>query len=77
VEIGEVLDQGEEVFCTGTAWTVQSVREMVHRNRAHPFPKNETQKALLQVLRGIQLGEREDPYGWIQEVAREPAGIHP
>ena len=30
VPIEEVLDDGEEMFCTGTAYTVQPVRELVH-----------------------------------------------
>jgi branched-chain amino acid aminotransferase len=68
VAIEQVLSEGEEVFCTGTAWTVQSVRELTYRGRAQGFPRSETRRALLEVLRGIQTGAREDPYGWTREV---------
>jgi len=74
IEIGEALSDGEEMFCTGTAWTVQSVREVVHGGRAHAFPKTETRKAILDIILGIQTGERPDPFGWTKEVAVEPAG---
>jgi branched-chain amino acid aminotransferase len=73
--IDEVLSGAEEVFCTGTAWTVQSVRELVHRDRACPLPRSDLRRALLDVIRGIQTGEREDTFGWTTEVTREPAGV--
>ncbi len=74
IGIDEALASAEEVFCTGTAWTVQSVREVVHHGRTHPFPRSELRKSLLEVVRGIQTGEREDPFGWTREVTAEPAG---
>jgi branched-chain amino acid aminotransferase len=66
--IDEVIAEGEELFCSGTAWTIQSVREIVHRDRTVAFPADGTRKALLEVLRGIQTGTREDPFGWTREV---------
>ena len=66
--IDEVLAEGEELFCTGTAWTIQNVREVVYRDHVVSFPETQTCKALLQVLRSIQTGTREDPFGWIREV---------
>jgi len=66
--IDEVIEAGEELFCTGTAWTLQSVREIVHRDRTIKFPTEETRKALLEVLRGIQTGVREDTFGWTVRV---------
>ncbi|MBI4607217.1 MAG: branched-chain-amino-acid transaminase [Planctomycetes bacterium] len=66
--VEEVLSEGEELFCTGTAWTLQSVREIVYRERAHAFPAESTRKALLDVIRGIQTGTREDPFRWTREV---------
>jgi len=69
VPIEEVIEAGEEVFCTGTAWTIQGVREIVYRDRAFQFPKDDATKALLEVLRGIQTGTRKDPFGWTREVA--------
>jgi branched-chain amino acid aminotransferase len=68
IPIDEVLDQGEEIFCTGTAWTVQSVRELVHRDRSHAFSATEARRALLAEIRGIQTGERKDPFGWVSAV---------
>lgn len=68
LSITEIMDEGEELFCTGTAWTVQNVREIVYRDRKVSFPENETCKALLEILRGIQTGNREDPFGWTWEV---------
>ena len=66
--VDEAIEEGEEIFCTGTAWTLQSVREIVHHGRTVKFPAEETRKALLDVLRGIQTGTREDPFGWTREV---------
>ena len=74
IEIDEALGEGEEMFCTGTAWTVQSVREVVHRGRAHGFPKSDARKALLDIIRGIQTGERDDPFGWTKEVPGDASG---
>jgi hypothetical protein len=56
------------MFCTGTAWTVQSVGEVVYRDRSHPFSEESTQRALLEILLGIQTGTREDTFGWTHEV---------
>jgi branched-chain amino acid aminotransferase len=74
IEIDEALSKAEEIFCTGTAWTVQSVREVVHHDRAWQFPGSALQKQLLEAVRGIQTGEKEDPFGWTKEVTAEPAG---
>ncbi len=68
VPIQEVLDDGEEVFCTGTAWAVQHVRELDYRDRGSTFRPRELQQALLDEIRGIQLGDREDRFGWVTEV---------
>jgi len=73
ISIEEVIESGEEVFCTGTAWTLQSVRELVHRGQPRTFPKTDLRRSLVDILRGIQTGEREDPFGWATEVVREPA----
>ena len=66
--IEEVIAEGEELFCTGTAWTIQSVREIVYKDRTYEFPVEGARKALLEALRGIQTGAREDPFGWTREV---------
>ncbi len=66
--IDEVLDDGEEVFCAGTAWTIQRVREIDYGDRTVAFPAESTSQALLENLRGIQTGARDDPFGWTTEV---------
>lgn len=66
--IEEVIADGAEIFCTGTAWTVQGVREIVHKGQTHAFEQDEARRGLLAALRGIQLGTREDPFGWTREV---------
>jgi branched-chain amino acid aminotransferase len=68
LSIDEAIEEGEELFCTGTAWTLQSVREIVYRDRLYRFPMESTRKALLDVIRGIQTGVREDIFGWTREV---------
>lgn len=64
----QVLDEATEIFCTGTAWTVQHVRELDYCDRVHKFETRQLQQALLEELRGIQLGEREDRFDWVTEV---------
>jgi branched-chain amino acid aminotransferase len=71
ITIEETFDSGVEVFATGTAWTVQSIRELVHHDRTRTFDSSELQESILDVLRGIQTGERDDPYGWVAEVPVE------
>jgi len=68
VPIEEAVENGEEIFCTGTAWTVTSVREIVWRDRAYAFPKNDLCRTLLDRVRGIQTGEHENPFGWTTAV---------
>lgn len=68
ITIDEALDDGDEIFCTGTAWTVQSVREIVHHDKAFTFTSRDVQTALLREIQGIQIGERPDPFGWVTEV---------
>jgi branched-chain amino acid aminotransferase len=66
--IDEVIEDGEELFCTGTAWTVQSVREIVHKGKTFQFHKEDVRLSLLKILRGIQTGTEEDTFGWVREV---------
>ncbi len=68
ITVDEFLEDGEEVFCTGTAWTVQNIREVVYRTSTRTFEKNDLQQALLAEIRGIQTGEKEDLFGWVTEV---------
>ncbi len=68
ISIHEVLSEAQEIFCTGTAWTVRSVRELVVRNIPYRFQGRELHETLLGELKGIQRGEKPDPFGWIREV---------
>jgi branched-chain amino acid aminotransferase len=69
IALSETLSDAEEVFCTGTAWTVQAVREIVVAGKAHEFPCHDLQRELREELLGIQSGTREDRYGWVSSVA--------
>jgi branched-chain amino acid aminotransferase len=68
IGLDEALESAEEIFCTGTAWTVRNVLELDHRGKTHTFPRNDLQQALLAQLLGVQTGEIEDRFGWITEV---------
>lgn len=67
--IEEVLAEGKEVFCTGTAWTIQNVNEIFFRDRGFSYPDRELRSSLLTILQGIQRGARDDPFGWTRPVA--------
>ena len=68
LSIQEVIDEGVEMFCTGTAWTLLSVREIVYNDQVKLLETEELRGELLKVLRDIQTGDREDPFDWIREV---------
>ncbi len=68
VTLEEALDEAEEIFCTGTAWTVFNVRELQHGERTTTFETNELQTRLRTELIGIQRGLTEDRFGWTTEV---------
>jgi branched-chain amino acid aminotransferase len=68
VALDEVLADAVELFCTGTAWTVQRVRELEHRGRTHTFPGDGLRTRLFEVVHGVQTGAREDPFGWVYQV---------
>jgi branched-chain amino acid aminotransferase len=66
--IDEVVADGVGLFCTGTAYTLARVHEITYREKAHVFPDDSVRAKLFEVVRGIQIGEREDPWGWTVEV---------
>ena len=68
LSIQEVIEEGVEMFCTGTAWTLLSVREIVYNDQVKLLETEELRDELLKVLRDIQTGDREDPFDWIREV---------
>ncbi|MEC8935005.1 MAG: branched chain amino acid aminotransferase, partial [Planctomycetota bacterium] len=68
LSIQEVIEDGVEMFCTGTAWTLLSVREIVYNDQVKLLETEDLRGKLLKVLRDIQTGDREDPFDWIREV---------
>jgi branched-chain amino acid aminotransferase len=64
----EVLADGREVFCTGTAWTVAPVRELEHAGRTYRFESSELQQGILRQILSIQQGKEPDPFGWVTAV---------
>ena len=66
--VEELLGEAEEVFCTGTAYTVQRVAEISHGDRLLRLPGSDISRALKEALLGVQTGVRDDPYGWTVEV---------
>ena len=64
ISVAEALEDGEEIFCTGTAWSVQPVREIDFRGRDHRFAVPDLQRAIRDELEGIQFGTRPDTFGW-------------
>ena len=66
--LDELLDDAAEVFCTGTAWTVRSVREIAHRDRVVSFASQELRAQLWEIISGVQTGRREDPFRWTRAV---------
>ncbi len=64
----EVFTEGAELFCTGTAWTVQPVRELHAEDRELKFREERLARALRRSLRAIKHGEEEAPEGWVTEI---------
>jgi len=70
----EVVADGVEVFCTGTAWTALNVGRIDYEdNEGNVKTKilevtGGAQPGILKLLRGIQTGEEEDIFGWTLEV---------
>ncbi|HXV77760.1 MAG TPA: branched-chain-amino-acid transaminase [Candidatus Polarisedimenticolaceae bacterium] len=69
--IDELLDRAAEMFCTGTAYRLQPVGELSHRDRVKRFAATATRDALLRVLEGIQQGQRDDPFDWVRTIGTE------
>jgi len=66
--IDEVMKHATEVFFTGTAYTLLSVRELSHRDDTARFPTSGIRDSLFEILDGIQTGRNEDPYDWNTEI---------
>lgn len=61
----------DELFCTGTATVITPILTVSYRNEEHTIGDGKpgpTSKKLYEELKGIQTGEKEDPYGWVYKV---------
>jgi len=70
ISVEEVIENGKEMFVTGTAATITSVSDIGWKGTVHNINRNDYQLALqlYDILIGIQLQEREDPYNWVFEL---------
>jgi branched-chain amino acid aminotransferase len=68
ITVDELCDEAVEVICTGTAWTVKSVREIAHRDRLVRFGQQDLRAQLWEIVSGVQTGRRDDPFTWTREV---------
>jgi branched-chain amino acid aminotransferase len=68
IAIDEVLSEAREAFCTGTAWTLRSCREIVYRGRSVAFEGRDVRNALWEIISGLQTGRRADCRGWTRQV---------
>jgi branched-chain amino acid aminotransferase len=66
--VSEMLEHGNEVFCTGTASGVLSVSRMRYRDAQKDFEGRELAAALGEQLQAIKEGAQEDPFGWIEQI---------
>lgn len=66
--IEEVLADGAGLFATGTAYTLARIHEITYRGRAVTLGDDSARSAIYEVIRGIQTGSREDPFGWTRRV---------
>jgi branched-chain amino acid aminotransferase len=66
VSLVEIVEQAEEVFCTGTAWGVMSVSELQHAGGTVRLTSQVTCRKIAELLQNIQTGRLEDPFGWVE-----------
>lgn len=67
--LDELLGEGVECFCSGTAWTVRSVAELgLTDGRVHRFGPPTLAPRLRATLRAIQSGAEVDRWGWTLSV---------
>ena len=65
----ELCEAGREVFCTGTAWGVRSVRQCELDGNVHSFRTREFAQSLALELADYQAGRAGDPYNWLEYVS--------
>ena len=73
LSVDELMDEKRiaEAFCTGNAAVITPIVHIRHRDQVRTFDieKAVVAKRLWDVLVGIQLQTRDDPYGWVKEIA--------
>jgi len=65
------LYTADELFCTGTAAVLTPISSIMYRGNEHTIGYGkigEITKKMYDELKGIQLGEKKDDYGWFYEV---------
>jgi len=65
------LFTADELFCTGTATVITPILVVGYRGEDHTVGTGKpgpVSKKLYEELKGIQIGERKDPYGWVYKV---------
>jgi branched-chain amino acid aminotransferase len=72
ISIEEVMAEAREAFCTGTAWTLKSVGEIVFRDRSVRLPGRDVRDRLWEIIGGMQTGRLADQRGWTRPV---PEGV--
>jgi branched-chain amino acid aminotransferase len=72
LSIEEVMNAAQisEAFCTGNAAVITPIVSIQHDGRLRTFEasENRTARRLWDLLVGIQLQTREDPFGWVMEI---------
>jgi branched-chain amino acid aminotransferase len=72
ITLQEVLDNGKEVFFTGTAAVIVPVTEIHYHNEDHAFAaatgRHTRTMQLKEKLQAIQTCREPDPFGWVHEV---------
>ena len=68
--LDEVLSDGRELFCTGTATGVRSVARLCHGERERSFGDGGMARELGAALAAIKSGAADDPHTWTTSVPR-------
>lgn len=66
--VAEILDEGVELFCTGTGTGVRGVTALAWRGRERTFPDDEVTHRLRDRLQAIRSGASPDPFDWVTDV---------
>jgi len=64
----EIFTEAVEMFCTGTAWSVQSVTRVDHGDRSRQFADHGTGRWLAKRLARIKTGGEAETRGWCHEI---------